>query len=61
MYLARYKSETEAKFSLLQTTFIVLLLGTGAMTFSTDTQILVINPIENMVKIVKQLADNPFK
>ena len=53
--LNRAKKETEALFSMLQTTFIVFLLGLGAMAFSKDTQTLVIAPIEKMVNIVKQL------
>lgn len=61
IYLTRYKTETESTFSLLQTTFIVVLLGGGAMLFSKDTEVLVISPIEKMVSIVKQLADDPLK
>jgi len=59
-YLDRYQFQLTAQFSLLQTTFIVILLGYGAFAFSKDTQILVIAPIEKMVGIVKQLADNPL-
>lgn len=55
LYLDRYKTETEAEYSLLQTTFIVMLLGTGAMMFANDTQILVINPIEKMVSSSLQI------
>lgn len=59
-FLKRQQSETEAANSMLTTTFIVFLLGVGAMVFSTDTQNLVIAPIEKMVMIVKQLADDPL-
>lgn len=59
-YLDRYKVEMVAGYQLLQTTFIVILLGAGAMVFSKDTQSLVIAPIEKMVSIVKQLADDPL-
>lgn len=45
---------------MIATTFIVMLLGMGAMAFSKDTQMLVISPIEKMVGIVKQLADDPL-
>lgn len=58
--LNRYKAEIEAEFNMIQTTFIVFLLGMGAMAFSKDTQQLVIAPIEKMVNIVKQLADDPL-
>jgi class 3 adenylate cyclase len=60
VFLKRQQSETEAAYSMLTTTFIVFLLGIGAMVFSTDTQNLVIAPIEKMVMIVKQLADDPL-
>ena len=60
VFLNRTKTETEARYSMLQTTFIVFLLGAGAMSFSKDTQTLVIAPIEKMVNIVKQLADDPL-
>ena len=49
MFLKRKEQETIAMFSLLQTTFIVFLLASAAMSFSRDTQILVIAPIEKMV------------
>ncbi|CAD7972034.1 unnamed protein product [Amoebophrya sp. A120] len=58
--LNRSKTETTAEYSMIQTTFIVFLLGIGAMMFSKDTQQLVISPIEKMVNIVKQLADDPL-
>merc|ERR1719261_2373437 len=41
--------------------FVVFLLGFGSMSFSNDTQRLVIAPIEKMVNIVKQLADDPLR
>merc|ERR1719440_2753352 len=47
--------------NMIQTTFIVFLLGFGSVSFSKDTQTLVIAPIEKMVNIVKQLADDPLK
>merc|ERR1719230_1782997 len=46
---------------MIQTTFIVFILGVGSVSFSKDTETLVIAPIEKMVNIVKQLADDPLK
>ncbi|CEL96628.1 unnamed protein product [Vitrella brassicaformis CCMP3155] len=57
----RIKSTNEALWNMAQTVFICFLLGTLAMLFSKDTQALVIAPIENMVNIIKQLADDPLK
>merc|ERR1719502_878502 len=59
-FLKREEYQNQAAFSMLQTTFIVFLLGAGAMAFSKDTQTLVVAPIEKMVNIVKQLADDPL-
>jgi class 3 adenylate cyclase len=60
-FLMRHFTEMEAKLSMGLTTFVVFLLGFGSMSFSNDTQKLVIAPIEKMVNIVKQLADDPLK
>lgn len=58
--LDRGASELQAKYSMALTSFIVVLLGAAAYIFSKDTQTLVIAPIEKMVNIVKQLADDPL-
>merc|ERR1719421_105244 len=60
-FLDREYKEMEAYLSLIQTTFIIFLLSFGSISFSQDTQKLVIAPIEKMVNIVKQLADDPLK
>ncbi|KAF4660247.1 hypothetical protein FOL47_007246 [Perkinsus chesapeaki] len=60
-FLDRKRKQDEAKMSMLQTSMIVVLLGLGAMLFSSDTQKVVIAPIEKMVNIVKQLADDPLR
>jgi len=60
-FLIRYFREWNAFYSCQQTTFIVFLLGLGSLSFSRDTQTLVIAPIERMVNIVKQLADDPLR
>merc|ERR1719171_2920278 len=60
-FLVRALTEQEALFSMGLTMFVVFLLGFGSMSFSNDTQRLVIAPIEKMVNIVKQLADDPLR
>uniref|UniRef100_A0A0G4H167 Guanylate cyclase domain-containing protein n=1 Tax=Chromera velia CCMP2878 TaxID=1169474 RepID=A0A0G4H167_9ALVE len=50
-----------AMWSMAVTVFIIILLGTLSMLLSQDTQNLVIAPIEKMVNIVKQLADDPLR
>jgi class 3 adenylate cyclase len=60
-FLVRYSSEWKAFASTQQTTFIIFLLGLGSVSFSRDTQSLVVAPIERMVNIVKQLADDPLR
>merc|ERR1719453_122606 len=60
-FLVRSFTEEEATMSMGLTTFVVFLLGFGSMSFSNDTQRLVISPIEKMVNIVKQLADDPLR
>lgn len=38
-----------------------MILGTGSILFSNDTNNIVINPITKMVSIIKTLADDPLK
>eukprot|EP00386_Alphamonas_edax_P009943 GDKI01032478.1.p1 GENE.GDKI01032478.1~~GDKI01032478.1.p1 ORF type:complete len:848 (-),score=288.72 GDKI01032478.1:159-2702(-) len=59
-FQTRANSKDESIYSIAQTVFIMVLLGTLAMLFSQDTQTLVIAPIEKMVNIIKQLADDPL-
>ncbi len=44
----------------VQTFFVILLLGVGSVLFTTDSESLVIAPIERMVKTVLQIADDPL-
>jgi class 3 adenylate cyclase len=60
-FLTRWQSEYSAYQSGVTTTFIIFLLGLGSVSFSRDTQSLVVAPIEKMVNIVKQLADDPLR
>jgi len=47
--------------NIIKTLFVCLLLGTMAVQFQNDTQELVIAPIEKMVNIIKQLAEDPLR
>lgn len=42
-----------------KTLFILIVLGGGALVFSTDANRLVLIPIDRMVQRVKTMADNP--
>jgi len=46
--------------SIGRTIFICFVLAGGALMFSRDTEKLVIEPIENMIKKVKEIAGNPL-
>ncbi|CAD7947346.1 unnamed protein product [Amoebophrya sp. A25] len=50
-----------AAVSMVQTCFVCFLLGTMSIQFQNDTQSLVIAPIEKMVNIIKQLAEDPLE
>ncbi|CAD7955057.1 unnamed protein product [Amoebophrya sp. A120] len=54
-------SREQAAVSMLQTCFVCILLGTMSIQFQNDTQSLVIRPIEKMVNIIKQLAEDPLE
>jgi len=54
-----FKSDV-AVMSLLLTCFVIVLLGAGTMTFNADTQRLVIAPIENMMKRVNEISNDPL-
>eukprot|EP00405_Crypthecodinium_cohnii_P044745 CAMPEP_0206584772 /NCGR_PEP_ID=MMETSP0325_2-20121206/35963_1 /ASSEMBLY_ACC=CAM_ASM_000347 /TAXON_ID=2866 /ORGANISM="Crypthecodinium cohnii, Strain Seligo" /LENGTH=943 /DNA_ID=CAMNT_0054092077 /DNA_START=70 /DNA_END=2898 /DNA_ORIENTATION=- len=49
-----------AVFSMMQTGFVCLILAVGAMVFSHDANVLVLQPIERMIALVKQIRDNPL-
>mmetsp|Transcript_31759 Transcript_31759/g.38366 ORF Transcript_31759/g.38366 Transcript_31759/m.38366 type:complete len:784 (-) Transcript_31759:812-3163(-) len=54
-------SVLQAWLNIARTLFICLILGLGAMLFSRDANILVLSPIERMIKKVKDMAENPLK
>mmetsp|Transcript_10709 Transcript_10709/g.23223 ORF Transcript_10709/g.23223 Transcript_10709/m.23223 type:complete len:1219 (-) Transcript_10709:40-3696(-) len=58
--LVRRDVQDQAGYNMVRTTLIIVLLSIGAVKLSSDTQKLVIEPIERMVSLVKQLAENPL-
>jgi len=50
----------EAQLGLLLTSFVIVLLAVGTMTFSRDVNKLVIIPIEQMVQLVREISANPL-
>lgn len=56
----KQRSNEEAVFNVLLTSFVVILLAVGTMTFSRDVNKLVILPIEKMVQMVREISANPL-
>lgn len=54
------KAKEEAILGILLTSFVILLLAVGTMTFSRDVNSLVIIPIEKMVQLVREISANPL-
>lgn len=52
--------DEEALLGILLTTFVIILLAAGTMTFSRDVNSLVIIPIEQMVQLVREISANPL-
>ena len=63
-FKAVYKNRSEAianaYINIGRTIFICILLTIGALFFSRDAEILVLNPIERMIEKVKAIAKNPL-
>ena len=53
-------SRTTAALSLSKTIFVMLLLVSFSIVFSNDAQALVVSPVERMMSVVSNLADNPL-
>ncbi|CAK0828747.1 unnamed protein product, partial [Prorocentrum cordatum] len=49
-----------AVFSILQTLFVCVILLIGALAFSHDANVLVLQPIERMINKVERIRDNPL-
>lgn len=56
----RASQQLDALLSICQTLFVIVLLAVGSVMFTTDSEKLVIQPIERMVKTVMMLADDPL-
>ena len=54
-------SQNTALFNILVTIFIGFILAIASVTFTVDTQKIVIIPITKMILIIKSLADDPLK
>ena len=46
---------------MIRTIFVSMVLSTAALFFSRDVEELVLNPIENMIKKVKRISENPLE
>jgi len=57
----RSLTQMEAALSILQTIFICLAVGVGAMLFSKDANELLLNPIERMIEKMETIKDNPLE
>lgn len=57
----RRTTQLEAGLSMLQTVFICIAVGVGAMTFSNDANQLLLNPIERMIQKMETIKDNPLE
>ena len=50
----------EALLGILLTSFIIVLLGLGMISFTKDVRNLVIVPIEKMIQLVREISENPL-
>jgi class 3 adenylate cyclase len=57
---ASEKKRDEATLGILLTSFVILLLGFGMVSFTRDVNHLVIVPIEHMMQLVKEICENPL-
>ncbi len=57
---ASERKRDEATLGILLTSFVILLLGYGMVSFTQDVHNLVIVPIEHMMQLVKEISENPL-
>ena len=50
----------EAILAILLTSFVIILLGLGMVSFTKDVHNLVIVPIEHMIQLVREISENPL-
>jgi class 3 adenylate cyclase len=54
-------SRLQAGINMLKTLFICIVLTTGSVMFSKDTNTIVLEPLENMIRTVKNISKNPLQ
>jgi len=55
----RYNKKVESALGICKTTFILILLLMGSMSFSSDANTLILNPLERLMQLVNNIAINP--
>ena len=58
---ARTNNDLDAILSMFRTVFVSIVLSSGAVLFTRDVDTLILTPIENMMKKVRRIADNPLE
>ena len=56
----RYQTSNQALFGIYTTLFVIVILITGTLFFSSDVTRLVITPVEKMVALVQKISVNPL-
>jgi len=54
------RKREEAVLGILLTSFVIVLLGLGMVSFTKDVRNLVILPIEHMIQLVREISENPL-
>lgn len=57
---ASERKREEALLGVLLTSFVIVLLGLGMVSFTKDVRNLVIVPIEHMIQLVREISENPL-
>ena len=57
---ASKRKQEEALLGVLLTSFVIVLLGLGMVSFTKDVRNLVIVPIEHMIQLVREISENPL-
>ena len=57
---ASERKREEAVLGILLTSFVIVLLGLGMVSFTKDVRNLVILPIEHMIQLVREISENPL-
>ena len=56
-----FETNLSALLSILRTIFVVIILGGAALIFAKDATDLVLTPIENMLRKINHITQNPLK